>query len=156
MAEPVKILAIKSVEAIFYLDLFNQGHKPGHNILKLYNMCRSDSAQVKRKVISSVKNLVKELPHRLPSDLRLTTLGNLGKISNLAGDIIWPSSQFFIQKLSIGSSSQNVHNSSYQSFLVLSSFTRAFYFVLYILSVILGFRLKPGIQFMKHVFYFEN
>ena len=36
---------------------------------------RSDSPQVKRNVISSIANLVYELPHELPNELRLTILG---------------------------------------------------------------------------------
>ena len=43
---------------------------------------RSDYPQVKRNVISSISNLVYELPHELPNDLRLRILGNkkiLGK-----------------------------------------------------------------------------
>ena len=37
---------------------------------------RSESAQVKRYLISSITNLVHELPHELPNDLRLRILGN--------------------------------------------------------------------------------
>ena len=43
---------------------------------------RSDSLQVKRNVISSIANLVYELPHELPNDLRFKILRNteiLGK-----------------------------------------------------------------------------
>ena len=43
---------------------------------------RPDSPQVKRNVISSIANMVYELPHELPNDLRLRILGNkeiLGK-----------------------------------------------------------------------------
>ena len=43
---------------------------------------RSDSLQVKRNVISSIANVVYELPHDFPVNLRLTILGNkkiLGK-----------------------------------------------------------------------------
>ena len=39
-----------------------------------FTMC--DSPQVKRNVISSIANLVYELPHELPNDLRLRVLGN--------------------------------------------------------------------------------
>ena len=38
--------------------------------------CMCDSPQVKRNVISSIANLVYELPHELPNDLRLRVLGN--------------------------------------------------------------------------------
>ena len=43
---------------------------------------RSDSLQVKRNVISSIANVVYELPHDFPVNLRLRILGNkkiLGK-----------------------------------------------------------------------------
>ena len=36
----------------------------------------SESPQVKRYLISSIKNLVHELPHDLQNDLRLRILGN--------------------------------------------------------------------------------
>ena len=55
-------------------DFYNHGH----NILELYNFV----LQVKRNVISSIANLVYELPHKLPNNLRLRILGNkeiLGK-----------------------------------------------------------------------------
>ena len=37
---------------------------------------RSDSSQVKRNLISTIANLVYELPYELPNDLRLRILGN--------------------------------------------------------------------------------
>ena len=43
---------------------------------------RTDEPQAKRNVIFSISNLVYELPHELPSNLRLRILGNneiLGK-----------------------------------------------------------------------------
>ena len=43
---------------------------------------RLDQPQVKRNVISSIANMVYELPHELPNNLRLRILGNkeiLGK-----------------------------------------------------------------------------
>ena len=63
----------------FELSLEVQGAKIkfsenlGHNILELYIMfqCRSDSSQVKGNMISSIANLVYELPNDLPNDLRL-------------------------------------------------------------------------------------
>ena len=36
----------------------------------------SESPQVKRYLMSSITNLVHELPHELPNDLRLRILGN--------------------------------------------------------------------------------
>ena len=41
---------------------------------------RSDSPQVKQKLIFSIANLVYELPHELPNDLRLRILGNQEKL----------------------------------------------------------------------------
>ena len=50
----------------------------GHNILGLYNVLVQIrlTTRVKRNVVSSVANLVYELPHKLPNDLRLRILGN--------------------------------------------------------------------------------
>ena len=50
-------------------------YNPGHNILELYDIL-VNSRQVKRNLISSIANLVRELPHELPNDLRLRILGN--------------------------------------------------------------------------------
>ena len=47
----------------------------------------SDSPQIKQNLISSIENLVYELPHELPNDLRLRKLGNTRKISNLGEHI---------------------------------------------------------------------
>ena len=51
---------------------------------------RLDLRQVKRTLVSSITNLVHELPRELPNDLRLdlSKLGNITKISNLGGDIV--------------------------------------------------------------------
>ena len=46
-----------------------------------------DSSQVNGNLISSVKNLVYELDHKLPNNLRLWIFGNIRKVSNLDGDI---------------------------------------------------------------------
>ena len=52
--------------------------------LELY----SKGSQEKRNLISSITNLVYEIPHMLPSNLTdLRRLGNIKKISNLGGDI---------------------------------------------------------------------
>ena len=48
---------------------------------------RSNSPQVKGTLISSIANLVYELPNELPNDFRLRILGNIRKISNLSGCI---------------------------------------------------------------------
>ena len=49
--------------------------------------CRCSLPQVKGNLISIIANLVFELSHDFPSDLRLGILGNIRKISNL-GDYI--------------------------------------------------------------------
>ena len=43
--------------------------------------------QVKQNLISSITNLVYELPHKLQNDLILRKLGNIGKSSNSDGAI---------------------------------------------------------------------
>ena len=66
-------------------------------------------------MISSIANLVYELPHKLPNDLRLRILGNqeiLGK------------SHIWVETLNLGSSSQKTRKSRYQTLLPLSTFTR--------------------------------
>ena len=55
------------------------------NFAKFYY--RSDLPQVKGNLISSTANLVYELPHKLPNDLRLRKLGIIREISNLGGHI---------------------------------------------------------------------
>ena len=49
---------------------------------------RSKSLQIKRQLISSITNLVDELPHDLSDDLRLRIFGNqeIRKMSNVGGD----------------------------------------------------------------------
>ena len=57
----------------------------GHNILELYNVLVQIRLTSKTKRVSSISNLVYELPHELPNDLRLRILGNkeiLGKSQN--------------------------------------------------------------------------
>ena len=84
---------------------------------------RSDSAQVKRNVISSIKILVYELPHDLLNDLTLRILGNK---EILVKSQIWvetqPSVQSPFQKLNFGDSNQKTRKSRYKAFLFLSSF----------------------------------
>ena len=79
-------------------------------------------------MISSKANLVYELPHELPNDLRFRVLRNkeiLGKFK------IWmetqPSAQSSFQKVTFGNTSQKTFKSRY--FLFLSSFTEFLYFV---------------------------
>ena len=104
----------------------------GHNILKFYNVSVPIRLTTsKGNVISSIRNLVYELPHELPNNLRLKDLskeGNIRKISNLGGAQSPP------QKLNLGNSRQNTRKSRYQTFLALSSFTGFLYFVPNILS----------------------
>ena len=53
----------------------------GHDILELYNVL-AQIRSTKRNAISIIGNLVYELPHELPNDLRLRVLVNkkiLGK-----------------------------------------------------------------------------
>ena len=89
--------------------------------------------------MSSVANLVYELPHELPNDLRLRILGNkeiLGKSQILVE--IQPSAQSPFHKLNFGNSSQKTHKSRYQTFLFLSSFTGFLCFVPDLLPMIVG------------------
>ena len=80
-------------------------------------------------------NLLYEWPHELPNDLRLRILGNkkiLGKSKILVET--QPSAQSSFQKLNFGNSSEKTRKNRYQTFLVLSSFTRFLYFAPNILS----------------------
>ena len=45
------------------------------------------SPQVKRSVIISNKNGISELPHKLPSDLRLRVLGNYERLGKSQSDV---------------------------------------------------------------------
>ena len=55
----------------------------GHNIVELYNvLIQTRLTTSKMNLLSSIANMVYELPHKLPNDLRLRILGNkeiLGK-----------------------------------------------------------------------------
>ena len=93
-------------------------------------------------MISSIANLVYELPREMPNDLRLRILRNK-EISGksqiwMERCLIRPSVQSPLQKLNFGSSSQKTRKSRYQTCLVLSSFTGFFYFVPNILPWIVG------------------
>ena len=85
-------------------------------------------------MISSIVNLVYELPHELPN-LRLKKLGNT---EILRKSQIWvetyPSAHSPFHKLNFGNSSLKTRKSRFQTFLVLSSFTGFLYFVPYALS----------------------
>ena len=57
-------------------------YNPRHNILGLFNISlRSESSQVKRYLISSIANLVHELPHELLKDLRLNAQSSFQKLN---------------------------------------------------------------------------
>ena len=99
---------------------------------------RRDKPQVKRNVIFSITNLVCELPHEVPNDLRPRILGNkeiLGKSQTW----VEPSAQPPLQNLNFGSCSQKTRKSVYQTFLVLSGFTGFLHFVPNILPRIAGY-----------------
>ena len=106
----------------------------GHDILELYNVL-AQIRSTKRNAISIIGNLVYELPHELPNDLRLRVLVNkkiLGKSQ------IWvetqPSTPSPSQKSKLWQQQSKTRESRYQTFLVLLSFTRFLYFVPNILS----------------------
>ena len=103
-------------------------------------------------MVSSIANLVCDVPHKLPNDLRLRIftprhfrrwrdpahtrkkrLRILGNKEILVKSQIWvetePSAQSPFQKLNLGSSSQKTRKGRYQTFLVLSSFTGFLYLV---------------------------
>ena len=79
-----------------------------------------DLPQVKRNLMSSTMNSVNELPHRLPSGLKLRKFKNEKKISN------WVEMQASVQsphqKRIFGSSGQKLRKSRYQTVLVFSNF----------------------------------
>ena len=62
----------------------------GHNILEHYSvLVQTQLTTSKAKRDISIANLVNELPHEFPDDLRLRILGNkemLGKSQNFVGD----------------------------------------------------------------------
>ena len=90
-------------------------------------------------MISTMADLVCELPHELLKNVRFTILGNkeiLGIFQILVETE--PSAQSSFQKTNFSNSSQKTSKSRYQIFLVLSSFTGFLYFVLNTLSRILS------------------
>ena len=61
---------------------FINNYNLGHNILELYVLVEIRLTKVNRNVVSSIADLVYELPHQLPNDLRFRILGKkkiLGK-----------------------------------------------------------------------------
>ena len=101
---------------------------------------RSESPQVKRYLISSITNLV----HELPNDLRLRILGNQEILEKCQ---MWvetqPSAQSPFQKLNIDNSCKK-HANLDATIEALSNFTVFLYFVPNILSRIVA--LKPTQQ----------
>ena len=97
---------------------------------------RSDSPQVKGNLISSITNLLYELPHELPNDLRLRKLGNIRKISNLGGHI----AQYLVSLQELRICEQQLKNTQKQipNLFFLSSFTGLIHFVPNILSGIVA------------------
>ena len=89
--ECVGHLAVKVAEHIGISPLTNKREQPLILVIIFWNFTvlshRSASPQVKRSSISSITNLVYQLPHELPNDLRLRKLGNTEKSSNSGGDI---------------------------------------------------------------------
>ena len=103
-------------------------------------------------MISSIANLVYDLPHELPNDLRLRIFGNkdiIGKSKIWVG--IELSAQSPFQKLNFGNSSQKTQKSRFQIFLVLFSLTGFLYFVSNILSRIKALDMDKIIVNIKHV-----
>ena len=108
---------IKSVKAAILVAIF-------WNFMMF--QCMSISPQVRRTLISSIINLVYELPHQLLNDLRLESLGNQELIENFQ---IWVetyrSAQSPFQKVTFGNINQKVRKSSikvFQSYPVLLDF----------------------------------
>ena len=96
---------------------------------------RSDSPQVEGNLISSIANLVYELPHELPNKLRRRILGEqeiLGKSQIWVGT--QPSSQFPFKNLDFANTSSKTRKNRFQTFLFLSSFTGLLHLVPNILS----------------------
>ena len=109
---------------------------PGHNILELYKIL----VQVRFTTsISSIANLVYDLAHELPNDLRLKILRNQ---EILEKSQIWeetkPSAQFLFKKFDFDNSNQKLRKNGYQNFLFLSNITGFLYFIRNILSEIVG------------------
>lgn len=108
---------IKSVKAAILVAIF-------WNFMMF--QCMSISPQVRRTLISSIINLVYELPHQLLNDLRLESLGNQELIENFQ---IWVetyrSAQSPFQKVTFGNINQKARKSSikvFQSYPILLDF----------------------------------
>ena len=96
---------------------------------------RSESPQINEYLISSITNLVQELPHKLPNNLRLRILGNQKILEKCQ---VWvemqPSAQSSFHELNFDNSCQKTHKIRKQIFEVLSNFTGFLYFMPNILS----------------------
>ena len=98
--------------AVFYFIVTNRSLtcNLNHNILVLYSvLVQVRFVTSKTTLISSITNLVYELPRELPNDLNLRKLRNIRKISNLVEDVV--------------PIPQETRNSRYQTFLALANVT---------------------------------
>ena len=77
----------------------------------------SELPQVKRYLISSITNLVHELPYEFPNDLRLKILGNYELLEKcqMRGET-QPSTQFSFHKLNIDNSCKKTRKIRYYIF----------------------------------------
>ena len=102
---------------------------------------RQELPQVKRYLISSTANLVHELPHGFPNDLRLRVFRNQEILEKCQ---IWvetqPSVQSSFQKLNFDSNCQKTRKIREQIFEALSNFTAFAYFMPNILSRIVDLK----------------
>ena len=100
---------------------------------------RSESSQVKRYLISSITNLAHELPHELPSDLRLRILRFQEILEKCQMQVqTQPNAQSSFQKLNVDNSCQKIRKIRYYIFEVLPNSIVSLYFVPNILSRIVG------------------
>ena len=91
---------------------------------------RSNSLHVKRNFISSIANLVYELPHELSKNLRLRILGNQGILEKSQVLVkTKPSAQSLFFGLFSGNSNRKSPKNGYQTFPLLSNITGFLYFV---------------------------
>ena len=96
---------------------------------------RPDSPQVKRYLLSSISNLVHELPHELPNVLKLRILGNYKILEKCQIRMeTQPSAQSSFQKLNVDNSCKRTRKIRYYIVKVLSNFTAFFEFVTNIFS----------------------
>ena len=86
-----------------------------------------NSPELKRYLISSIVNSVYKLAHELPNDLRISKYKKISKLGNKKNlQIGWVKRQTILQStlwnFVFGNNGQNLRESRYQSFLVLSNF----------------------------------